>query len=175
MRIPTWRLVLAGGAIAVLTIAGIGLVAGATAPTNPASSVVAPASTDAPDASGKPDRPTGDQRRDKLRERPGAAQLLRLGRHLVHAEITVVGRDDELIDMQLDHGTVKAIGGGSLTIAEEGGRTETVSTDDATIVRLGREKGELSDVKVGAEVFVHSRLDAGSPLVKHILVIPAAT
>ena len=91
----------------------------------------------------------------------------------MHAEITVVGRDDELIDLQLDHGTVQSIGGGSLTIAEQGGKTETVSTDDATIVHLGREDGTLADVTVGAEVFVHSRLDGGAVLAKQILVVPA--
>jgi hypothetical protein len=173
MRIQTWRLLLTGGAIAILAVAGIGLVAGATAPKAPTANVVAVESTHAPDASGKPDRPEGDARLGKHRERFGAAKLLRIGRHLVHAEITVVGRDDELIDLQLDHGTVQAAGGGSLTIAEQGGKTETVSTDAATIVYVGRKDGSLADLSVGAEVFVQSRLDGGSPLAKHILVVPA--
>lgn len=173
MRIQPWRVVLTGGAIAILAIAGIGLVAGATAPQTPASNVVAAASTDGPGASGKPDRPAREERLGKIRERVGAARLLRLGRHLVHAEVTVVGRDDELIDLQLDHGTVQSIGDGSLTIAEQGGKTETVSTDDATIVYLGRADGHLADVSVGAEVFVQSRLDGRNPLAKRILVIPA--
>jgi hypothetical protein len=175
MRIQTWRLALTGGGIAIIAVAGMGMVAGATAPNAPASNVVAAASTDAPGASGKPDRPAGENRPGKLREGIGAARLLRLGRRLVHAEITVVGRDDELVDLQLDHGTVQTLGGGSLTIAEQGGITETVSIDDATIVYLGREDGHLADVTVGAEVFVQSRVDGGNPLAKRILVIPAGT
>ena len=58
---------------------------------------------------------------------------------------------------------------------EAGGGTETVSTNDATIVRAGREKGALGDVKVGAEVFVQSRVDGGTTLAKRILVVPAKT
>jgi hypothetical protein len=48
-----------------------------------------------------------------------------------------------------------------------------LKTDDATIVRIGREKGTLADVTAGAEVFVRSRVDSGGALAKRILVIPA--
>lgn len=162
MRIPTWRLVLTGGAIAVLAVAAIGLVAASSAPAAPAANLAAAAATPAPASN---DGPTDGFR---------GARLLRAGRHLVHAEVTVTGRDGQLVQLQLDHGTVQSIGGGTLTIAEAGGGTETVSIDDATIVHVGRRDGELGDVSVGAEVFVRSRLDGGTALAKRILVVPAA-
>ncbi len=174
MRIPTWRVALTGGAITILTVAGIGFVAAANGPAAPAAAITAAEPTAAPNASGRPDRPVAGERPakgDGLR----AARVLRLGRHLVHAEATVTGRDGELIVLQLDHGTVASIGGGSLTIAEAGGATETVSTDDATIVYVGREDGELSDVTTGVEVFVQSRINGSTVLAKRILVIVAKT
>jgi hypothetical protein len=170
MRIPTWRLVLTGGTIAVLALAGIGLVAATNTPSAPAAPVAAADPTAAPRASGATRAGAGG-----LRDGWGAKRLLRLGRHLVHAEVTVTGRDGALVSLQLDHGTVQSIGGGRLVIAEAGGGTETVSTDDATRVHVGRTKGGLGDIKVGAEIFVQSRVDGGTPLAKRILVVAAAT
>ena len=128
MRIPTWRLLLTGGAVVVL--AG-------------------------------------------LRNRLGAGRLLRIGPQLVHADVTV-SRNGQLVNLQLDHGTVQSIGGGRLTISEAGGSTVTVSTSDATKVHIGRSDGKLADVKVGAEVFVRSLVDGGTATAKGILVVPAA-
>jgi hypothetical protein len=164
MRIPTWRLVLTGGAITVLAAAGLGFAAASSTPSAPAANVAAVESTAAPGAAG----PLAG-----LRNRLGAGRLLRIGRHLVHAEVTV-NRDGQLVNVQLDHGTVQSIGGGKLTIAEAGGTTVTVSTSDATKVHLGRADGKLADVKVGAEVFVRSLIGGGSTLAKGILVVPAA-
>jgi hypothetical protein len=164
MRIPTWRLVLTGGAITILAIAGIGLAAASNAPARPAAAVnsAEDGASAAPDS--HPDRAGLGWR---------AGRLLKAGKHLVHAEVTVTDKDGKLVLLQLDHGTVAAIGAGSLTITEAGGASETVSTSDATIVRVGRQKGGLGDVKVGAEVFVQSRVDGGTVLAKRILVIPA--
>jgi hypothetical protein len=166
MRIPTWRLVLTGGAIAILAVAGIGFVAASTAPAAPAAAVT-----------GAEDGPSAAPG-----ARPGKAgfgwrgqRLLKAGRHLVHAEVTVTDKAGNLVHLQLDHGTVASIGGGSLTISEAGGGSETVSTSDATIVRVGREKGDLGDVTVGAEVFVQSRVDGGTVLARRILVLPAGS
>lgn len=172
MRIPTWRLVLAGGAITILVLTGIGFVAAANQPAMPAANIAAADPTAAPDSTKDPGARLG---KDGLRGKLRGARLLAAGRHLVHAEMTVTGKDNELINLQFDHGTVQSIGGGKLTIAEAGGGTETVSTDDATIVRAEREKGDLGDVKVGAEVFVQSRIDGGTTLAKRILVVPVKT
>jgi hypothetical protein len=179
MRIKTWRLLLTGGAVVILAAIGIGLAAAANAPAPPASNIVPAAATPGPDATGVPARHSRERLSERVGERFGqrredwGARLLRLGRHLVHAEATVTDRDGNLVELWFDHGTVKAVGGSSLVIAEAGGKTETVTIDDATIVYVGREDGTLQDVTVGVEVFVQSRVEGGTALAKRILVIPA--
>jgi hypothetical protein len=164
MRIPTWRLVLTGGAITVLAVAGLGFAAASQGPSTPPANLTAAEDTPstAPDARGG-------------KAVPGvrAQRLLKLGKRLVHAEVTVTDKDGNLATLQLDHGTVTAVGGGLLTISEAGGGSETVSTNEATTVRLGRAKGSLGDVKVGAQVFVQSRIDGSTVIAKRILVVPA--
>lgn len=164
MRIPPWRLALTGGAIAILLLAGLGLAFASNAPTTPAANVTTAASTAAPNAKPAAGAKSGAR----------AARLLRIGRRLVHAEVTV-NRNGQLVNLQLDHGTVQSIATGTLTILEAGGATETVSTDDATKVHVGRTAGKLADVKVGAEVFVRSQTTGGTTLAKGILVVPAAS
>lgn len=163
MRIPTWRLVLTGGAVIVLAAAGIGFAAASNAPAAPHAAPVAAAPTAGPQATTK----AGGVR--ALRR----ARLLGIGRRLVTANVTVTDKAGQLSTLQFDHGTVQSIGNGTITIAESGGGTKTVSTDDATIVRIGRTLGKLGDVKTGAEVFVQSRVDGGTTLAKRILVVPA--
>jgi Domain of unknown function (DUF5666) len=163
MRISTWRVALTGGAIAILVAGGLGFAAASNAPAPAPANLTTAATTAAPNAGPSAGARAGGR----------AARLLRIGRRLVHAEITV-NRDGQLVNLQLDHGTVQSIGSGTLTIAEAGGSTVTVSTDDATKVHLGRTAGKLADVKAGAEVFVRSLADGGTTLAKAILVIPAA-
>ena len=170
MRIPTWRLVLTGGAVVMLAAAGIGLVSAAAAPIAPTTGIGEAAPTGAPRSSASPER---QRARERLGERQAwGARLLRLGRHIVHVEATVTDRDGNLVTLWIDHGTVQAISSGSLTVSETGGTTQTLKTDGATIVHLGREDGSLADVTAGAEVFVQSRVDGGSALARRILVIP---
>lgn len=164
MRIPTWRLILTGGAVTILAVAGLGFAAAASPAAAPAANVTTAEAT----PTAKPgDRPA------KAGLGVRAQRLLKLGRHLVHAEVTVTDKDGNLVNLQLDHGTVTSIGGNALTISEAGGGSETVSTNDITIVRVGRMKGTLGDVKVGAEVFVQSRIDGSAIVAKRILVVPA--
>jgi hypothetical protein len=172
MRIPSWRLALSGGAVIILIAGGIGLVAATSAPTGPAPDFVAAQPTAGPASSAKPD---GQDRREGRAEHRAArgARLLRLGRHLVHVEATVTDRDGQLLVVWLDHGTVQSIADGKVTLSEAGGTSQAISTDDATIVRVGRTDGTLKDVTAGAEVFVQSRVVDGTPLAKRILIIPA--
>ena len=163
MRIPTWRLALSGGAIVILLAAGLGLALASNAPATAPANMTSATSTAAPSAN------SSAGAKGKAR----AARLLRIGRRLVHADVTV-NRDGQLVHLQLDHGTVQSIAAGTLTISEAGGGTETVSTDDATKVHVGRTAGNLADVKVGAEVFVRSQVSGGTALAKGILVVPAA-
>jgi len=180
MRIPAWRLALTGGAITILAVAGIGFAAasGAHSTTSTTTAAIgATTDTSATDsdlaielaADLEPTELVGRADAGKLK------RLLRLGRHLVHAEITVTDKDGNLVNLQLDHGTVQSIGGGILVISEAGGGTETVSTADTTKVWVGRERGDLADITAGAEVFVQSRVDGGTVLAKRIIVIPVGS
>ena len=171
MRVPTWRLLLTGGAVVILAALGIGLVAAANAPSASTSNVPPAVATPGPATTTAPSRPSRE-RLSQEREVLGA-RLLRIGRHLVHVEATVTGADGNLVVLSLDHGTVKSFAGGSLTISEAGGGTETVTTNDATIVHAGRVDGTLADVTAGDEVFVQSQVDGGKALAKRILIIPA--
>jgi hypothetical protein len=170
MRIPTWRLALTGGALVIFAVVGIGLVAAASAPAASPSNVVTAAATPGPAAPAETNHPGRERFKDR-----GAwgARLLRLGRHLVHAEATVTDKGGNLITLAFDHGTVKTFAGGTLTISEAGGGSETVTTDSTTVVHLRRKDGKLEDVTVGDEVFVQSRVDGGTTLAKRILIIPA--
>jgi len=174
MRIPTWRLVLTGAAIVILVTVGVGLVAAsanpAAAPTGNSSVAAAPGSS--PAAS------------DATGNHPGLRKLLaRLGRvgegahAFVNGTLHFIDKSGNLITIQLDHGTIASIGNGTLTISEAGGTQVTVSTDTTTVVRLGGGAGigKLSDLKVGDQVFVQSRVDGGTTLAKHILRVPATT
>jgi hypothetical protein len=168
MRIPAWRLALTGAALVILVVGAIGVAAAAGLGGGPATAPVAAAPTAAPDASGQPSRPGIGARFEGLRP-------LRFARHLVHADVTVTDKDGNLVHLQLDHGTISAIGNGSLTIAEAGGGSFTISTDADTKVRVGREPGSLSDLKVGDEIFAQSRIDGTTVLAKHIVEAPAST
>src|SRR6185503_162093 len=109
MSIPTWRLLLIGGAITILAVAAIGSVAAAVAP-KPGTAVGA-APDAAPDAEVETEAgATVDELVAGERLGGRAARWLRAGRHLVHAEVTVTGPDDEVLRLWLDHGTVQSIG-----------------------------------------------------------------
>jgi hypothetical protein len=170
MRVPTWRLVLAGGVVVILAALGIGLVAAANAPAALRSNVAAAVATPGPAATTEPGRPEQDRRGE--RREAWRVRLLRIGRHLVHVEATVTDKDGNLIVLRFDHGTVQSFNGGSLSISEAGGGTGTVTTDDATVVHVGRADGMLANVTVGDEVFVQSRVDGNKTLAKRILIIP---
>jgi len=171
MRIPTWRLGLTSGAVVLLAAAGIGLAAAADAPSSAPAGVAEAAPTGAPGSTVAPQRVRA---RELLGERAAlGARLLRLGRHIVHVEATVTDRDGKLITIWLDHGTVQSVGSGSVTISETGGGSQTLKTDAATIVHLGKADATLADVTAGDEVIIKSRVDGGGALAKRILIIPA--
>ena len=173
MRIPTWRIALSGAAVVTLAAVGIGLALASSAPATTPPSAIGAVDTPAPDSTARPDRRFGRDGTDRQGRAGRGPRLLRLGRHLVHAEATVTDKDGNLVTLWFDHGTVATAGNGSLTIAETGGGTETISTDDATIVRVGRADGTLRDLTAGDEVFVQSRVVNGAPVAKRILIVPA--
>lgn len=146
MRIAKWRIALVGAALVALGVAGAGMVV--AAPSVPAAGPSADAAQQAPD---------------------GMRRLAR-DRHIVHAVVTVEKKDGTLVTIQLDRGTVASVGGGSLTISEKGGRTETVTTNTDTRVRKDGAKSDLSKLAVGDTVVVTSELSGSTPVAKLIVV-----
>ena len=165
MRIPTWRIALTGAAIVTLGVAGIGL---------------ASASNSAPPAqSGGGSAASDELALDAALDAARGTDAGALGRgrwflrHVVHAVVTVEGREGDLVTIQLDRGTVTAVDADSLTLSEKGGGTVTVSLNDETRVREGRERAKLDAIDVGDDLFVQSRVD-GSTLAKRILIVPGS-
>lgn len=171
MTIPRWRLAITAGALIVLSAIGGGFVQAASASPAPAAASANPVTAAAaPAGPGTNHPPLLGERVRGLRDRLRDGDLGRLRRHLVHATITVLDRDGKVVTLQLDHGTVSAIGNGSITIAEAGGSSVTVATTTDTRVRKDRKPATLSDLAVGDEVVVRSGVDGGSATARWILV-----
>jgi hypothetical protein len=168
-RIPRWRVALVASALVVLGALGAGLVLAADPATPPA----------APEAIGlgaflDPGPPPGDAApitAERLGHRAG--RLLHRMQRLVHVEATVDLPDKGIVTFAVDHGTISAIGGDSISVKEKDGRTVTLKTTDETRVRKDREPAKLTDLKVGDEVVVMSRLESGSFVAYRIGVPPA--
>jgi hypothetical protein len=107
-----------------------------------------------------------------LRDRFGDGRLARLRQHLVHGTFTVLDRDGELITIQLDQGTVNAIGDGTIIIAEAGNASVTVATNADTKVRKDREPASVDALEIGDEVVVHSIVEGDSATARFIIVPP---
>ena len=95
--------------------------------------------------------------------------------HLVHGSLTVIDRDGKLVTYQLDHGTVSAIGGASITIAEAGGSSVTVSTSSATRVRKDAKRVDAGRPEGRRRVVVRSTVVGGSATANLVVVLPAST
>ncbi|HSL98339.1 MAG TPA: hypothetical protein VK831_07185 [Candidatus Deferrimicrobiaceae bacterium] len=168
MSIPRWRLAFTLSAAAVLAMVGVGWV---LAGTQAAATVVEPIVIDTGQLEST-EGAGGTVARDPAHGRPGVLRRLARARHLVHAEVTYLDREGQLVARQFDHGTIESIGYGSLTIREADGRTVTVTTDEETVVRLGRERGDLGDLAIGDDVVIHSRVEGDSPVARHVLRLP---
>lgn len=187
MTIPRWRLALTASALVVLGAVGGGIVQAATTPATPtASAVVAAdvgdaAAADAdsavlldtlallsdPASSGAAVPAQLLALRDRIQER-----IANVRGHLVHGSLTMLDRNGKLVTYQLDHGTVSAVGDNSLTIAEAGGSSVTISTTSATRVRKGAKPAALTDLKTGDEILVRSTVVGGSASANLVVVVP---
>jgi hypothetical protein len=159
VKIPRWRIALTGGALIVLTAAGIGLVqASGPSPADPTSAILDAVAVD-PGAAGAT---TTDARLRPLRD-------------LVHGTITFDHRGEGLITVQVDGGTISSVDADSMTIAEAGGASVTVAIDDQTRVRLAGKRSTSADLKPGQTVRVISRLgDANAATARLIVARPGA-
>lgn len=171
MTIPRWRLAIVAGALIVLSAFGGGLVQAASP--SDASTGTASAATASTGTGWRPALFVGERLR-ALRDRFGDGDLGRLRKHLVHGTVIVLDRDGKPITLQLDHGTISAIGAGSITIAEAGGSSVTVATSAETRVRKDRKASSLAALAVGDEVVVGSIVNGGSATARGILVPPPA-
>lgn len=163
MSIPRWRLAIVAAALLLLSAFGGGLVQAAPAPASPSTAVDG--------------GPSGGARMAALRDRLGPRELGRLRKHLVHGTVTVLDRDGKLITLQLDHGTISAIGDGSITIHEAGDTSVTVATTSDTRVRKGPRPSNLEALEVGNEVIVVTVVDGSTATARRIVVLlprPAA-
>ncbi|MGZ6340411.1 MAG: hypothetical protein ACXWMX_01025 [Candidatus Limnocylindrales bacterium] len=167
--IPRWRLALSGGVVVVLAAVGVGLVSAAPWASAPQSSS-APAADSADPVVDQLVSPSADGQTLPV----GLARRF-IGRHLVHAVATFDRPGKGLVTVQLDHGTLGAIGNGSVTVVEAGGASVTVRTDTATRVRKDRQRVQLSDLRAGDQVYVASLVQAGqSQALAKLIVVPAA-
>ena len=105
--------------------------------------------------------------------RAGRGELRRLAawRRLVHATIVVDLPEKGLTTVQLDRGTVSAVSADSLSIAEAGGTSVTITLGAETRVRKDGKKAAVADLKVGDEVFAMSLVE-GSSSEAYLVVVP---
>lgn len=164
MRISRWRVAIAGGAIVVLAIAGAGVAQAALSGGAP---VPLQTGTALQGATANLSAATLAAQDVAIRRIAG----LRFARNLVHAVVTVDRPSTGLLTVQIDHGTISAIGTGSITIAEAGGTSVTVATTTSTRVRVDGAKSSLSALKTGADVYVASKLN-GSSATAALIVVP---
>lgn len=202
MTIVSRSLALAGGAALLVGVLGAGIAvgAGASAGSAATSSTAAPgaAATGAASLSGATD-PTAAAADAALAAfdqagttgpaglaAPGATAqpATRLGqrirrfarwKQLVHATVTVNRPGAGIQTFNLDHGTITALTAGSMTVAEAGGASVTLTTDTTTRVRKDGKKATLADLRSGNDVVVVS-LVGGTGTSRAILVVvpPAA-
>jgi hypothetical protein len=169
MRIAPWRVVLTGVAVLSLGIAAIGVVAAGSAEATMPAGAAAVSDMEAATA----DVATTDGAiGDALLGRGRGPARLAAARHLVHLEVRAVNRAGEIVEHHLDHGTIQSVGAATLVIREADGAIVTVETSDQTVVRLGRQRGDLADLAVGDDVVIHSLLDGGATVARHVLRLP---
>jgi hypothetical protein len=110
--------------------------------------------------------------KDHINAAVNGLRRLAAARRLVHATVVVdLPKLGGLTTIQLDHGTISAVGATSLSVTEAGGSTVTVSLGDDTRVRRNAAKAGIGDLKSGDEVFVMSRIESGGT-VAYLVVAP---
>ena len=197
MTIASRSLALAGGAALLVGVLGAGIAVGAgasagsaatistAAPGAAAASAATDPTVDAVDAALAAFDQAGTTGPAGLAAPGATAQpATRLGqrlrqfarwKQLVHATVTVNRPGAGIQAFNLDHGTITALTAGSLTIAEAGGSSVTLTTDTTTRVRKDGKKATLADLRSGNEVVVVSLVGGtGTPRANLVVVPPAA-
>jgi len=107
----------------------------------------------------------------RIRLAAGPLRRLAAARRLVHATVVLDLPKAGLTTIQIDHGTIASVGTTSLTIAEAGGGSPTVTLRTETRVRRNGAKAAIGDLKTGDEVFVMSKVGSGGT-VAYLVVVP---
>jgi hypothetical protein len=174
-------LVIAGAAI-LIAVATIGIVRATSVPAPSAAPLAAVPAAGDPAVAAALDPELADGldailAADQTNAAPSAAgprgQLRRLAawRRLVHATVVVDLKRGGLTTIQLDHGTISAVGATTLTISETGGGSVTVALGDESRVRRNGGKAAIADLKKADEVFVLSKVEAGGTTA-YLVVVP---
>ena len=179
------RITVTAAAVLLLGLAAVGLVeagvaigsnAPGSAPIGASSSNTDPALAAEIDALLAADQSSAPTAAAPTKTRINAAvrglRRLAAARRLVHATVVVDLPNLGLTTVQLDHGTISAVSATSLTVKEAGDGTASVTLGDETRVRKNAAKAAIGDLKVGDEVFVMSKVDAGGT-VAYLVVVPA--
>jgi hypothetical protein len=171
-NISRWRIVLVATTLVVLAGLGAGLVMAndpspgtpGTAPAGDTGTAPTGGTGAGPALGSRPIRPNAGQ------GLPGRG--LR-GQRLVHLEGTLDLPVKGIVKVAFDHGTISALGEGTISVLEKDGATVTLKTDADTHVRKGGAPAKLSDLKKGDEVVVTSQFEDGSWVAYRIIVPPA--
>ncbi len=163
--------VIAGSALLV-AVAGIGIAQAQPSERAAAGSSNAVAAMD-PDVATIDAVLTAEQVAPDAAGRLAAERLRRLAawKHLVHGTVVVDLPKSGLTTIQLDHGTISAISVTSLTIAEAGGSSVTVSLSGESRVRRDGAKAAVADLKTGDAVVVMSKVESGGTTA-YLVVVP---
>jgi hypothetical protein len=102
---------------------------------------------------------------------PRALRRLGAARRVIHATVLVDLPKAGITTIQIDHGTISAVNATSLTVAETGGGSPSVTLGADTRVRREGQKAAVADLKAGDEVFVMSKVES-TGAVAYLVVVP---
>jgi hypothetical protein len=93
------------------------------------------------------DHPRGEYAHPRAGMYPGLRRLL-AGR-VEHGEVTIKGKDDKPVVVDIQRGQVTAVSPTSISLKSEDGFTATYAVNSDTKIRVGGERKAIGDVRVG--------------------------
>jgi hypothetical protein len=172
------RTLLVAGVALITAVATIGIARATTVfPATPGPLALAPAVVDAdldPELVNGLDAILAADQKSSAQDVAGPRGKLRrlaASRTLVHATVVVDLKKGGLTTIQLDHGTISAVGATTITVSEAGGGSATVGLGADSRVRRNGAKAAVTDLKAADEVFVMSKVEAGGATA-YLVVVP---
>lgn len=165
------RITILAGSALLVALAGIGIAQ--AQPSGPAATPSEAVAASDPDVAMIDAVLAAEQVAPDATGRLGSERLRRLAawKHLVHGTVIVDLPKAGLTTVQLDHGTISALSATSLTIAEAGGSSVSVSLSDESRVRRDGAKATIADLKTGDVVVVMSKVESGGTTA-YLVVVP---